>query len=71
MLTSIIAVVGTLLGVSLTYLFQLRMQARSSDEICRETRRQEFAEAVAAFASTATALRRAEFDWEEAHRASG
>ncbi len=61
-LTSLIAVVGTLLGASLTYLFQRKTQERSSAETRREKRCQEFTEAVAAFASTTAALRRAEFD---------
>jgi hypothetical protein len=61
-LTSVVAVVGTLLGSYLTYLFQRRVAERTGLESRRERRRQEFAEAVAAYASTATALRRAELD---------
>jgi hypothetical protein len=61
-LTSVVAVVGTLLGSYLTYLFQRRMAERTGLQSRRERRRQEFAEAVAVYASTATALRRAEFD---------
>ncbi|HZE16029.1 MAG TPA: hypothetical protein VE197_10145, partial [Mycobacterium sp.] len=61
MLASIVAVAGTLLGSCLTYLFQRRTTERTALETRRERRRQEFAEAVADYASKATALRRAEF----------
>jgi hypothetical protein len=60
--TSAIGLVGALLGSYLTYLFQSRTAQRTSLESRRERRRQEFAEAVATYASTATALRHAEFD---------
>ena len=61
-LASIVAVAGTLLGSCLTYLFQRRTIERTTLEARRERRRQEFAEAVADYASKATALRRAEFN---------
>ena len=61
-LASIVAVAGTLLGSCLTYLFQRRTTERTTLEARRERRRQEFAEAVADYASKATALRRAEFN---------
>lgn len=61
-LTSMIAVVGTLLGASLTYLFQRRAQERANAETRSEKRREQFTGAVAAFASTTTTLRRAEID---------
>ena len=61
-LASIVAVAGTLLGSCLTYLFQRRTTERTTLEAWRERRRQEFAEAVADYASKATALRRAEFN---------
>jgi galactokinase len=60
--TSAIAVLGTLLGSSLTFFFQRLTLKRTVAENRSEKRREEFAAAVAAFASVATDLRRAEFD---------
>src|SRR4051794_23468571 len=60
--TSAIAVIGTLLGSTLTYLFQ-RMTLNRTIMVARgDKRREEFIDALATYASTVTALRRAEFD---------
>ena len=59
---SAIAVLGTLLGSGLTYVFQRLTLKRTVAETRSEKRREEFANAVVAYASAATALRRAEFD---------
>ncbi|MBW0018864.1 MAG: hypothetical protein JO236_15140 [Mycobacterium sp.] len=61
-LASIVAVLGTCLGSYLAYLFTRRTAERTTIENRREKRRQEFAEAVADFASKAALLRRAEFN---------
>jgi len=58
---SIVAVAGTLLGSFVTYLFQRQTAQRTNSEVRSESRRKEFADAVAAFASQATTLRDAEF----------
>jgi hypothetical protein len=62
MLTSAIAVLGTLLGGIVTYVLQRMTLERSLAETRREKRRQEFADALAAYASACTSLRRAEFN---------
>jgi hypothetical protein len=60
--TAIVAVAGTLLGSGLTYLFQRLTLRRTAAEARSEKRREEFTNAVAAYASVAARLRRAEFD---------
>ncbi|WP_131814271.1 hypothetical protein [Mycolicibacterium fortuitum] len=61
-LTSTVAVLGTLLGAYMTYVFQRRNAQRISAESDMVRRRQEFVEAMTAYAAAAAALRRAEFD---------
>lgn len=61
-LTSAIAVLGTLLGGIVTHVLQRMTLERSLAETRREKRRQEFADALAAYASACTSLRRAEFN---------
>ncbi len=53
---------GTLLGSFLTYSFQRMTLRRTLTENRNEKRREEFANAVATYASAATALRRAEYN---------
>ncbi|MFG1646238.1 hypothetical protein ACGFMK_38670 [Amycolatopsis sp. NPDC049252] len=60
--TAVVAVAGTLLGSGLTYLFQRLTLRRTAAEARSEKRREEFTNAVAAYASVAATLRRAEFD---------
>lgn len=60
--TAVVAVAGTLLGSGLTYLFQRLTLRRTTADARREKRREEFTNAVAAYASVAATLRRAEFD---------
>lgn len=60
--TAVVAVAGTLFGSSLTYLFQRSTLRRTAAESRSEKRREEFTNAVAAYASVAATLRRAEFD---------
>jgi hypothetical protein len=62
MWASAIAVLGTLLGSSPTYIFQRLTLKRTVAETRSEKRREEFVNAVVAYASAATALRRAEYD---------
>ncbi|HEX4248256.1 MAG TPA: hypothetical protein VH008_10345 [Pseudonocardia sp.] len=60
-LASVVAVVGTLLGVYLTSMAQRKTLEKNLTEARTEKRRQEFADALAAYASACTVLRRAEF----------
>lgn len=61
-LTSLIAVAGTLFGAGLTWRLQQATLRRTTQEARAEKRREELTEAVLAFASTMTLLRRAEHD---------
>jgi hypothetical protein len=60
--TSVIAVAGTLLGACFTYFFQSQTAKQSSSQAKLARLRRELAEAITAFASSATVLRRAEYD---------
>jgi hypothetical protein len=65
-LTSVIAVVGTLLGSVITYHVQRRTLERTLAEARYERARKEFLEASSALASAAMTLRRASYDrWKE------
>lgn len=61
-LTTIVAVVGTLLGAYLTYLFQRRSALQDRAEERAQRRREEYLDALTTYAVNASALRRAEFD---------
>ncbi|WP_025239480.1 hypothetical protein [Mycobacteroides abscessus] len=60
--SSVVAVVGTLLGVFLTSWFQQRAAKQASNVTRLEHRRKEFADAAAAFAAVAGELGRIEFN---------
>ena len=59
---SIIAVVGTLLGATLAFLFQSRLSARQVDEARRDRRREGYIDAATALASSVSTLIQAEFN---------
>jgi hypothetical protein len=61
-LTSAVAVIGTLLGSVLTYLFQRRNADQTQAESRRERARQELVESFSSYASATMTLRRAEYD---------
>ncbi|WP_157932139.1 hypothetical protein [Mycobacteroides abscessus] len=60
--SSVVAVVGTLCGVALTYWFAQRTAKKANRVASLEQRRKEFADAAAAFAATAGELSRIEFN---------
>ncbi len=59
---SLIAVVGTLLGATLAFLFQSRISARQVDEARRDRRREDYIGAATALASAVSTLIQAEFN---------
>jgi hypothetical protein len=60
--TSLIAVVGTLLGATLAFVFQSRLSSRQVDETRRDKRRADYVDAATALASAVSALIQAEYN---------
>jgi hypothetical protein len=59
---SIIAVVGTLMGASLAFVFQSRLSARDAADDRQDRRRQEFVDATAELIAAISTLIQAEYD---------
>ena len=59
---SIIAVVGTLLGATLAFLFQSRLSARQVNEARRDRRREDYTNAATELSVSVSTLIQAEFD---------
>ncbi|WP_396667937.1 hypothetical protein [Microbacterium sp. R86528] len=59
---SLVAVIGTLLGATLVYVFQSRLSARQVDEARRDRRREDYVDAATALASAVSTLIQSEYD---------
>jgi hypothetical protein len=59
---SLIAVVGTLLGATLAFIFQSRLSARQAREARRDKQREDYVGAATALASAASTLIQAEYN---------